>query len=59
MKKLFFVIALAAISFGSVQSHAAPTVKALQQDTTKKKKTKTDTIKKKKKDTTQMKKVLN
>jgi len=49
MKKLFFMIALAAISFGSVYAHAAPIpVRGhMQTDTTMKKKKK-----KMKKDTT-------
>jgi len=51
------MIALAAISFGSVYAHSnVNTVKSsMQTDTTKKKKSKTDTMKKKKKDTTQVK----
>ena len=51
------MIALAAISFGSVYAHnTAPTVKSsTQQDTTKKKKSKRDSTKKKK-DTTMVKK---
>lgn len=58
MKKLFFMIALAAISFGSVYAHStAPTVKALQQDTSKKKKMKKDTSKKKK-DSTKVQKMF-
>jgi hypothetical protein len=51
MKKLISMIALAAISFGSVYAHATPikTKSAMQMDTTKKKKSK---MKKMKKDTT-------
>jgi hypothetical protein len=59
MKKLFCMIALAAITFGSVYAHGVnPTVKpSMQQDTTKKKKTKPmkDSTSKKKKDTTAVK----
>jgi hypothetical protein len=52
------MIALAAISFGSVYAHStAPTVKALQQDTSKKKKMKKDTSKKKK-DSTKVQKMF-
>jgi hypothetical protein len=57
MKKLFCMIALAAISFGSVFAHSAPTTRvkaAMQMDTTKKKKAKRDSTKKKK-DTTAVK----
>jgi hypothetical protein len=57
MKKLFCMIALAAISFGSVYAYSAvPTVKStMQADTSKKKKAKKDSTKKKK-DTTMVKK---
>lgn len=53
MKKLLCVIALAAISFGSVYAHAtASTVKnSMQTDTTKKKKMKTKKDTSRKKDT--------
>lgn len=59
MKKLFCMIALGAITFGSVFAAAPATgIKTLQTDTTKKKKKekiKTDTSKSKtKKDTTKM-----
>jgi hypothetical protein len=55
MKKLFCMIALAAISFGSVYAHGTVTTgrHIMQSDTTKKKKTKRDSTKKKK-DTTQV-----
>jgi hypothetical protein len=48
MKKLISMIALAAISFGSVYVHAMPVKSTMQTDTTKKKKEKTkkDTVKK-------------
>ncbi|HZY36882.1 MAG TPA: hypothetical protein VFE53_09555 [Mucilaginibacter sp.] len=56
MKRLFCMIALAAISFGSVYAHSSTRVKASTQvDTTKKKKAKKDSTKKKK-DTLQVKK---
>lgn len=58
MKKLALMIALAAISFGSVYAHSATPVKAgtMQMDTTKKMKKKPMKMKKKKmsKDTTKM-----
>jgi hypothetical protein len=56
MKKLFCMVALAAISFGAVYAHTPVNTSRhiMQNDTTKKKKTKRDTIKKKK-DTTQVK----
>jgi len=56
MKKLFCMIALAAITFGSAYAYGPkPTVKAsMQTDTTKKKKAKRDSTKKKK-DTTAVK----
>jgi hypothetical protein len=49
MKKLISMIALAAISFGSVYAHSMPvTAKSMQMDTTKKKKPmKKDSTKKK------------
>ncbi len=49
MRKLFCMIALAAISFGSVYAHNITTTgkASMQMDTTKKKKTKKDTTKKK------------
>jgi hypothetical protein len=58
MKKLFCMIALAAISFGSVYAYApAKTIKAsMQTDTTKKKKMKTKKDSTKKKDTMMVKK---
>jgi len=40
MKKLISMVALAAISFGSVYAHSIPVKASMQQDTTKKKKTK-------------------
>ena len=56
MKKLISMIALAAISFGSVYAHATVSnVKTMQTDTSKKKKStpmKKDTVGKKKKDST-------
>jgi len=57
MKKLFCMIALAAITFGSVYANSPKTtVKAsMQMDTTKKKKAKKDSIKKQKKDSTMVK----
>jgi hypothetical protein len=57
MKKLFCMIALAAISFGSVYAHGtAGAVKtSMQSDTSKKKKPMRNDSTKKKKDTTQMK----
>lgn len=59
MKKLFFVVAFAAISFSSVYAYPVCTTKSItRQDTTKKKKPYPDTTKKKKKDTTQVKKVV-
>ncbi|MFI5139080.1 MAG: hypothetical protein ACHQIM_14755 [Sphingobacteriales bacterium] len=53
MKKLFLMIALAAISFGSVYAHGTvKTVKSsMQTDTTKKKKPKTKKDSTRKKDT--------
>ncbi|BAU52024.1 hypothetical protein [Mucilaginibacter gotjawali] len=50
MKKLFCMVALAAISFGSVYAHSAVTTNrhVMQNDTTKKKKTKRDSTKRKK-----------
>jgi hypothetical protein len=56
MKKLFCMIALAAITFGSVYAQSTVTTgrHVMQNDTTKKKKVKRDSIKKKK-DTTQVK----
>jgi hypothetical protein len=58
MKKLFFMIALAAISFGSVYANSAVNTNrhVMQNDTTKKKKMKKDSIKKKK-DSTYVKQV--
>lgn len=50
MKKLITMVALAAISFGTV--YASDSVKAMQTDTTKKKTTKKDTTQKPKPDTT-------
>ena len=49
MKKLFCMIALAAISFGSVYAYSPVTTgrHVMQNDTTKKKKTKRDSTKKK------------
>jgi|HubBroStandDraft_5_1064220.scaffolds.fasta_scaffold3306338_1 hypothetical protein len=58
MKKLFCMIALAAISLGSIYAHGAPattrTKTAMQTDTVKKKRAKRDSTKKKK-DTTAVK----
>ena len=57
MKKLISMIALAAISFGSVYAMPATTVKSVMQTDTSKKKNKPmkkDTITKKKKDSTQV-----
>jgi len=58
MKKLFCIIALAAISFGSVYAHGTVNSNrhTMQNDTTKKKKMKKDSTKKKK-DSTYVKQV--
>jgi len=61
MKKLFGMIALAAISFGSIYAHGAPATTrikaAMQTDTVKKKPMKRDSTKKKK-DTTAVKQLI-